>query len=197
MKNGSKKKLIVEYATCGPFELTRKNGRVDPKRLEDFWSKVKREKNAYTNLDAAIGVYIVATRIGKAAPKPWYVGRTYVGFRNRFSAHLKGETAFDRISEFAPNGSLYVFLIARLNESGKFTRPRYRKVNGKHKVVSFKTIERLEFALIGSCLLRNKNLINTSEKTFHSGLSVPGYLNDKSGPPAASARTLAAMLKKG
>jgi hypothetical protein len=57
-----------------------------------------------------------------------------------------------------------------------------------------KSINRLEFLLIRSCLLRNSELINAKEAAFHAGLIVPGYLNHEQGDLSDSAVSLAKML---
>ena len=56
------------------------------------------------------------------------------GFRRRFDTHRRDGTAFDPIYDYAPNGPLHVFLIARTNEGGGFTVYRYKVVNGKRRV---------------------------------------------------------------
>ena len=57
-----------------------------------------------------------------------------------------------------------------------------------------KSIDRLEFALIGSCLAKNSDLLNAQEKVFHKWLTVPGYWNSHPDDYDDAALQLARML---
>jgi hypothetical protein len=172
--------MPTDFKTFGPFDFPNTSS-VTNEDLKQFWSS----SNIDEGLVTAIGVYILCRKIGSNPPKPWYVGRTDKGFRRRLKQHVRGGT-FRRLDELAPNGKLQVFLIARTNPGGKSFKKK-----GKNLL---KSIRMLEFLLIGMCLTRNKRLLNTSEKAFHKGLYVPGYLNNKRGKPGKPARGLAEML---
>lgn len=180
--------MPVDFSTFGPYALERASGQVSLDNLEDFWSAVSDEA---AGLEEAVGVYVIATRKRGGAAKPWYVGKTDVGFGKRFRTHVRTQSAFNPIAGEAPKGKLYVFLIARLNASGAFSGPP-RKLHGNRK-----SIDRVEFALIGSCYSVNRKLMNVSQKSFHAGICVPGYLGSKRGKPTKSAAELARMLEIG
>ena len=185
----------VVFDTLGPFPLKRKKGWVDIDDVDAFWASSELEK--HEGIDSAIGVYIIATRKGDAPPKPWYVGKTERGFRRRFLEHVKHGTAFNPVAEHAYNGHLQVFLLVRKNSTGHFAKahpyPASRPTVAKKK--RHKSIDRLEFALIGACYVKNKKLLNVSQRTFHATLHVPGFLNS-AGKPSNAARLLKSMLKQ-
>jgi hypothetical protein len=117
---------------------------------------------------------------------PWYVGKTDKGFGIRFRQHLAGRKLAPLFEMKVV--AIRVFVIALVTSAGKLKR--------KLSAAGFvRSIDRLEFALIGSCLEKNKNLINTKEKVFQKGLHVPGYLNSEPKNYDESAQQLAKMLE--
>lgn len=177
--------MAVHFNTFGPFELKRKAGVVDHPSVVDLWHQLNDEKKG---LYKGVGVYVIATK-NSTGLIPWYVGKSDTGFKHRLS---EKHHAFELIKAQAPKGNLYIFLFAKVtakraslnkppkkrmvvvdDESDKFDD--VDELRGRRK--PRKSIGKLEFLLIGSCLVRNPNLVNAKEKSFHSGLVVPGFLN--------------------
>ena len=167
----------MNFETYGPFALRE-------------WSNEARDE-LYADIEAAkeglqdsIGVYIVACKQG-AKLLPWYVGKTHNGFGIRLKRHFFDgpfKTAYER------NGNLSLFLIARASPNG-----RLKERKKGQPVKQLKSIDQLEFALIGTCLVQDPELLNKQEKTFHQSIIVPGYLNSPSREDK-SAKSLAKLL---
>jgi hypothetical protein len=171
------------FQTYGPFEIRRRGKTVEKAALSEMWNAVCATKSN-RNLDGARGVYVFATRRGKVL-MPWYVGKTDGHFRIRFNQHLR-DGKLDKLAACSPKDELVVFLLARVSaKAGKFRK------RSKDKL---KSIDRLEFMLIASCLKLNSDLLNTREATFHRSLCVPGYLNDDPTTRHEAAQDFAIML---
>jgi hypothetical protein len=178
----------MNFSTFGPFPMSEWS----QEGLKTFWDKtdtVQKRLDYPTGLNKAIGVYIVALEGVGGALIPWYVGKTDNGFGIRFKQHLRGARFASLFSKNSP--AVKVFLIARVTSSAKLKRVTRKMREGK----GMKSIDRLEFALIGSCLARNPDLVNKREKKFHGGLHVPGYWNSNPKNYDLAARKLAKMLK--
>jgi len=177
----------ARFETLGPFELTRKEGVVEASSLNQIWKEPR-------DLRYGVGVYIIASRKrGKLVP--WYVGRSDRGFASRLNRH----SIFEKIYSKVKRGSLFLFLIARVTtKTGSLKKALRRHVESGDSFRSFsaklKSINRLEFALIGSCMAQNEDLLNLQEKAFHRGLIVPGYLNDSNETLTSPAEELGKML---
>ena len=171
---------MINFDTLGPFALSRRSGEIDEEVLDDFWSVIE---SKHPSASDAAGVYIIGTRRGDGAIKPWYVGQTHRRYESRFKQHSRGKL-FRRLCEVAPNGDLMVFLIAKTTRTGKFWR-------GKK---TLRSISYLEFALIGNCLSQNARLLNVSHAGFYKRFSVPGFTKGRAGKPGLSARELSKML---
>jgi hypothetical protein len=171
----------VKFSTYGPFQLTE----MSPEGVRALFESINATK---ANLQYAIGVYIFATMDSKGKLIPWYVGKTDKGFGRRLRNHLDAGKFHHLQSD---SGPISVFLIARVTPSGRLKK----KVTGRTRGRSgLKSIDRLEFALIGTCLLLNTDLMNKSEKNFHTSMHVPGYLNSPVSSRNKSATELAKML---
>ena len=176
----------MNFSTFGPFPF----GEFSKDGLKKFWLQVNQELERLgysTGIEKAIGVYIVTSIRKNGALLPCYVGKTDNSFGIRFSQHRK------RFASLFPesSGKVGVFLIARVTGTGK-----YKKVTDKmRESKGLKSIDRLEFALIGECLKRNQNLINLRERTFHKSLHVPGFANSARKKWDDAARQLAGMLR--
>jgi len=83
---------------------------------------------------------------------------------------------------------IHLLLIALSTPSGK---PKRKASN-----TDMKTLDKLEFILIGACLLKNPGLRNQQFKKFHESLTVPGFTNGDSKDSNAASRALRALLKK-
>ncbi len=185
--------MAIHFKTLGPFELKRTSGVVDNFGLTHLWEKANAVQEG---LSKGVGVYLIAT--GRAGSlTPWYVGKSDGGFKGRLS---ENHHAFNLIAERQPKGNLYLFLFAKVSaKRGVLNKPLKKKniergddYRGSRK--PRKSISKLEFLLIGSCMTRNPELVNAKEKIFHAGLIVPGYLNYDQGDLSDSALSLGKML---
>jgi hypothetical protein len=178
----------MNFETFGPFELNEWS-------TAGFTSLFARADEESAGLGNAIGVYLFAVLGRKGLLTPWYVGKTVQRFRTRVPQHL------EHLKELSSmrSSKVVVFLIARVTaKTGGFKKPSRKvtapKDGAKSERRSLKSIDHLEFALIGSCLIRNAELKNQQEKSFHKSLVVPGYVNDKGVKRTASANKLHKML---
>jgi len=173
--------MPLEYQTFGPFTLQPEDKyKITRGVLSDFFSDAETEKPGISN---AVGVYILTVQAHEGAvPKPWYVGRTDRGFRQRFSFQLG---KFRNILEDASKGIPKMFLIARVTPRGALVKPAKKKLLYN---------DELEQLLIGSCLAQNSQLFNVRETKHLREISVPGYRNNKPGKPKQSAQLLAKVL---
>jgi hypothetical protein len=181
--------LVTKFQTFGPYELPRKGGISNVDCLKEMWLSINEieQDGIAERLKRAIGVYIVVREIGKNS-KPWYVGKTYSGFNSRFRQHLKGKV-FGGIEKIPKGGKVKIFLLVRgSTKTGKF---KTRVKRGK----TVKSIDILEFMLIGSCQKLNPDLLNTSQAAFHRGFQIPGYMNDKKSKRNPAAKELAIALR--
>jgi hypothetical protein len=185
--------MATHFKTVGPLELKRTVGRVDRVGLAALWKRANAE---VPGLARAVGVYVLATSKGDILT-PWYVGKSDNGFKNRLS---EKHHAFDLIADSQPKGNLYLFLLVKVSaKKGVLAKPPKKKFlefgdEFKSRRKPRKSINRLEFLLIRSCLLCNPELVNAKEKTFYAGLVVPGYLNHEQDDLSDSAMSLARML---
>jgi hypothetical protein len=169
----------MNFATYGPYELKEwsRNG------IHALFDEAVEEQDG---LNKAIGIYIISTRNRKGKLIPAYVGKTVNSFGKRFLEHY-GSNKFHHL--FSEKSSVHVFLIPRITGKGKFV-----KSTAKLKKSGLPSIDRLEFALIGSCLAQNSELINVRDATLHKTFHVPGYWNSKPKDFDNAARELATML---
>jgi hypothetical protein len=136
---------------------------VDRASLTSLWKRANSEK---AGLSKGVGVYILATG-NKNALTPWYVGKSDNGFKNRLS---EKHHAYKLIARSQPNGSIYVFLLAKVSaKTGALNKPPKKKFfeygeDFRARRKPRKSISKLEFLLIGSCLGRNSELVNAKEK---------------------------------
>jgi hypothetical protein len=152
----------MKFLTFGPFELEKN----EPAAIRAFFTRIEEAKE---NLEKAIGVYIFAIPNDKNELVPLYVGKTDRGFGGRIRKHLDNHKFDEHVSRQC---RLNLFLIAKSTSSKKFKKVTLKMRESKKGT---KSINELEFALIGSCIELNQNLINKSESTFHRTLRVPGF----------------------
>jgi hypothetical protein len=171
----------MDFLTFGPFELEENA----PDAIDKLFNDIEEAK---AGLQYAIGVYIFAVRSGKGLV-PLYVGKTDRGFGGRIRKHLDLHRFDEHIST---KQMLNIFLIARATSSKKLKKVTQKMRESKK---GMKSINELEFALIGSCIELNGDLINKSESKFHRALHVPGYWNSPTEERDGAAKKLAAMLK--
>ena len=168
------------FDTYGPFEMDKH----DQPSFDVLFQRIQAEN---PELQHGIGVYIVAAKDASGSLLPWYVGRTWNEFGSRLVQHY-------RARKFAPlfeHGPVSFFLLPRATPKG-----RIRQGTEHIKRGGLKSINQLEFALIGTCLKLNPALMNKQEATFHDSMHVAGYQD--AGPvdrtfPAAQA--LSKLLK--
>jgi hypothetical protein len=174
--------LIRAFETYGPFPLRREGEYVARDALRDFWDEVS---EIAPGLEDAVGVYILTVKHGNSS-KPWYVGKTDKGFRERIRGHADSRKLFAGLAGIAPNGRVeLIFLARRLPSGGGFKKP------SKNNLPSVDALERL---LIGSCFAKNDLLLNVQRMSVYKGLKVPGYMNGGKGKPSSSASSLRKLL---
>jgi hypothetical protein len=174
---------FVKFEPYGPFRLPRSNGDFDrtSEKKRVFWKKVEAQ---VPSLPDAIGCYIFALKAGKGV-RPWYVGKTEkASFKNETWQPQKLLIYGDVIR--AHKGTPELFLLAALTPEGWFKKPKTR---------GSMSISALEEMLIGTCLQRNRGLINKRATRFPKTLLVPGYVNDPPGRRPKNASALAQLLK--
>jgi len=165
----------MSFQTCGPFELDDWSS----DGVDAFYAAIKKED---PHLVTAIGVYVIAIKKGKKLI-PYYVGKTDKrSFGHRLKEHIDGEKVEPLFHQF---GKVYFFLIARLTPGGRMKKPSSKGSN---------TIDRLEYALIGTSLLKNPDLLNKTQRKSHANLRVPGYMNRDAKTENKSAKLFAEML---
>lgn len=165
----------MNFQTHGPFEFNEWS----PEGVRAFYRVFTAER---PELESAIGVYVVAVKRGKKLI-PYYVGKTDKrSFGKRLKEHFDSGMLERLFGQF---GKIYFFLIPRVTPTGKIKKP-----NGK----VLDSINHLEFALIGTCLLQNPDLLNKKQRVFHANFQVPGYINRDVKNENKSAKHFADML---
>ena len=177
-----KERRQYRFEPFGPFDLPQQgHAMIAADKLKDFWGALASD---HPGLPDAIGCYIFGIRIGSST-LPWYVGKTErTSFRSETVQPHK-LLVYARALGQARGGFPVLFLLPRMNESGKFRRAR------KSGSIS---VDRLERMLIGTALLRNANLLNLRSTKQHTQTVVPGYLNEPVGSRSPQAKRLAALL---
>jgi len=139
----------------------------DKHEIKSFWEEVEDEDEG---LSSSIGIYIFSIRAGRGI-LPWYVGKAEkCGFIGEcFQPHKI--THFDNCIA-SRKGTPLLTLIPKFTNNDRFTKP-----NGKihHDISS------LEKMLIGSCLQKNKELVNARDTKLFKEMIVHGYLNTPQG----------------
>jgi hypothetical protein len=196
--------VSTHFKPFGPFEISRTDETLAPDALADMWQHANAQRKG---LSKGIGVYIIAAGDGKTLT-PWYVGKSDTGFKSRLS---EKHHAFNVIAESKARGNLYLFLLAKVStKRGTLSKPLKKKLIDADDDVyksdeadglrsrrrSRRSIGKLEFLLIGRCLERNPELVNDKDKSFHAGLVVSGYLNDRNAEPSDTVRSLRIMLAR-
>jgi hypothetical protein len=82
-------------------------------------------------------------------------------------------------------GTPVLYFLAKHTPRGRLAKP---SVNGH------RSIRILEELLIGTCILRNSQLINKKATKHFRELQVPGYMNESPGARSREARSLAEVL---
>ena len=149
--------------------------------LNDFWKSVE---DAHPGLQDAIGCYIFATYT-RGAARPWYVGKTEKASFKKEAFQLSKRENYRTVLKTHKRGISQLYLIAKVQEGGKFRRP------GKNGV---RSIRKLEELLIGACLIKNSKLVNKSTTKHLKEIHVPGYMNEARGARSLEARDLAKLL---
>jgi hypothetical protein len=171
----------MKFEPHGPFELPRSNGGVDRSRKNSFWELVDK---SHASLSSAVGCYIFAIKAGKGFT-PWYVGKTEkLSFGSETWQDGKLLIYGEVIRKYE-KGKPVLFLLPKLTNKGKFSKPTTRRIGA---------VAALEEMLIGTCLHRNRELLN-KKMTRYKAMHVPGYLNDQPGARTLEARDLALLLK--
>jgi len=169
------------FDTYGPYLLKAH----DDEALEYFFEQIKVDN---PRLENAIGVYLVAARSSGRKWIPWYVGQTWNSFGTRIVQHYRDKKFAKLIDRF---GTLQFFLLPRATQKGRvrWSSSRIKSDRG------LKSIDQLEFALIGTCLKLNSHLLNKSESRFHKTFYVPGFIEPTPIKPEPAARALSKLLK--
>ena len=162
------------FQTFGPYKVT----------TWDQMSAEMKERNEPA-LEHAHGIYVFFQEIGGRLV-PLYVGQTSAHFGVRVAEHMNKERT--ELFKLDKKKDIHLLLIALSTPSGK---PKRKASN-----TDMKTLDKLEFILIGACLLKNPGLRNQQFKKFHESLTVPGFTNGDSKDSNAASRALRALLKK-
>jgi len=149
---------------------------------KSFWEEIE---ESHPSLSAAVGCYIFAIKAGKGFT-PWYVGKTEKMSFSRETWQDGKLLNFGEVIRKYDKGKPVLFLLAKVTDKGKFTKPTKRRNLG--------SVSALEEMLIGVCLQRNKELLNKKSVKYRA-MHVPGYLNDQRGKPTKAASNLAMLLK--
>lgn len=172
---------MSRYEAFGPFKMRKNGSLIDRRECAEFWARVEQ---ASGGLSSAVGCYIFAIRGAKGA-LPWYVGKTE-------KHSFKGETwsphklnLYNEALNLRERGAAVLYLIAKRTKGGRFAKSRKRGIGD---------IRALENLLIGSCLLRNRKLLNVKQTKHPRGIVVPGYMNEQPGARSVSAKSLAKLL---
>jgi hypothetical protein len=172
----------IHFKPYGPFLLGKTLGPLEARDLGRFWAD--RDENA-EGLSSAIGVYLLL--IGeKKDQRPIYIGRAEHGFKARLKSN---HDAFRKARREYPKETLSILLLSRVSTT------RAKLIRKRDKDESLKSIRDLEVLLIRECLLRNIELLNTSETVFFTNLVVPGYLHDVDSPKDGASKALHKMIR--
>ena len=162
--------------------LPRSNGAVDRTKKKAFWEMIE---ESHPSLPDAVGCYIFAIKAAKGFT-PWYVGKTEkLSFGSETWQDGKLLLYGEVIRKYA-KGTPVLFLLAKITTKGKFTKATKRRNLG--------SVSALEVMLIGTCLERNRELLNKKMVRYRA-MHVPGYLNDQPGKRTKNARALAKLLQ--
>ncbi len=132
-----------------------------------IWEKIEEEENK-PGLRNASGCYIFSIRNGRNF-KTWYVGKSE---KTRFYAEVFNKNNMIKCKELLKkNGELNLFLLPKLTPTGRFGKPRESR-----------TVQHLEWMLIGYALQQNGDLFNKSHAQMLKQLEVPGLFGDGPGP---------------
>lgn len=152
----------------------------DKEELKSFWEEVD---NQDEGLSSAIGIYIFSIRAGKGI-LPWYVGKAEKrGFiKECFESHKICH--YDNCIA-SRKGTPLLTLIPKFTRNDFFASP-----NGKeHSDISI-----LEKMLIGSCLQKNRNLVNARDTKFFKSMVVNGYMNSPQGGLSQSVKEFKSII---
>ncbi len=174
---------MSQYQVFGPFELCKSGHLVDRLSCGEFWDTVEQRK---TGLSKAVGCYIFGIRAAKGA-KPWYVGKTEKhSFKGECWTHHK-LNLYNEALKNRKKGTAVLYLVAKRTKRGRWAKPRK---NGMGDVRA------LENLLIGTCLLRNRKLLNIKQTKHLRALKVPGFMNEQPGARSNAATQLATLLAR-
>ena len=183
----------ITFETFAPRLLKRFGGILTAQSLTALWTNEEQPggKDNYSKLKDAIGVYVIGSQNGTTLT-PWYVGKTDKGFKNRFQQHLRQRMPFEAIYRNVPTDDLFVILIARTTSGRKLKVAR--KLEALTKTKALRSIDFLESDLIRACHAKNRALVNTSNRVFHDGFSVPGFLGPRADEELAGAQGIRDLL---
>jgi len=135
--------------------------------MAEFWEKVNEIED---DLSETIGIYIFSVRAGKGN-LPWYVGKAEKQtFRKECFTHHK-LTHYNHCVA-GKRGTPLLTLLPKMTPSNYFATP-----NGSIHT----DITALEKMLIGTCLQKNKGLLNIRDTKLYKDIVVPGYINTPRG----------------
>lgn len=146
----------------------------DKESMAEFWENVDEINDG---LSEGIGIYIFSVRAGQGN-LPWYVGKAEKQtFKKECFAHHK-LTHYNHCIA-GKRGTPLLTLLPKFTQADYFSLP-----NGSFHA----DITALEKMLIGTCLQKNKNLLNIRDTKLHKEIIVPGYINTPQGGMANSVK---------
>ena len=166
-----------------PLEIPKNpNGLIanDKESLKRYWQQVE---DMEEGLSSAIGIYIFGIRAGRGVV-PWYVGKASAqGFYKECFQHHKLTHYNNCIA--ARKGTPVLTLIAKFTQRGYFAAANR---NGHKDIMA------LEAMLIGTCLQRNKKLMNARDTKLFKEMVVPGFLNSPKGRDGQNVKSFKALI---
>lgn len=146
----------------------------DKVSMMDFWDEVENEAEG---LSETIGIYIFSIRAGQGN-LPWYVGKAAKQvFKKECFTHHKLTHFNNCIAN--RRGTPLLTLIPKITQANYFALPN----GSEHGDISA-----LEKMLIGTCLQKNKYLLNIRDTKLYKRIVVPGYINTPQGGLANSVK---------
>ena len=186
----------MRFRLFGPYAIedrgeSRYKDWLDKDDFDHLWDEVVDKQSP--GLSQACGVYLFGLRgvegkrKGAGKTLPWYVGKAEKQtFRQEcFTPRHQNEYNRIRHVEYRGHGTPFVYLFARTERDGRFSRPTQEEYAG---------VRFVEDLLIQLSLTVNVNLINTQLTKQAQQSQIPGLLNHTGGRVPDSARSLRGLF---
>lgn len=173
----------MHFQPYGPFELPRfKTGLIstDKNQQKGFWQEIEEVEEG---LSSAVGCYIFSVRAGRGV-LPWYVG---MAEKQSFSKECFQPHKINHYNNSiaARKGTPLLTFLPKLTPNKNFSKVCE---NGHREI---KLLEKL---LIGSAILRNRNLRNIKDTKILREMIVPGIINTPIGGQSSTVIEFRSLL---